>query len=345
MILSLVLIVAASATTAIAQVTRARPGSAANVSPAQRGVLVDIEEEVRVHGAGVAEHLMTLTSETIDQWIFNGPPDNARENYQSMINSEIQQIDAACTLSAEQKQMLQLAGAGELQNIREAVAMLHTQYAGRTFEQDKLGEVYQEFQKVQQHFLRRPLDSKSLLFKLVPTLLSPEQEELFAGWVDARQRMQLRGQIDAAVAVIEQRVPILHSQRQNLIELLESEILLVMPDADQFAFVIRQNAVLAQMNAIDGDKFLAFLNKAQWEAVQEVFLPHRSELRNLQQRGLIQKMLRPARAHQPPVVDELDQQRAQLLKQAEAIEATLTRKDAAKQPRDDAGKQGAERIP
>src|SRR5690606_17119835 len=106
----------------------------------RRAVLVDIEEEVRQQNPHLDEgNQFQLTPEQLDYWVFNNTYEMARENHQALIKLEIAQLDATCGLSAEQQRLLQVAGAGELQRLANVRTVLQSRYAGRTYDQNKLG--------------------------------------------------------------------------------------------------------------------------------------------------------------------------------------------------------------
>jgi hypothetical protein len=254
-------------------------------SAPRRSVLVDVVKEDEQQAN--AEHgTFELTAEQLDRWVFNNAGGDALQSYQTLINIEIEQIDAICSLSPKQKRMLALAGAGELQHIRDSLAPLHAQYAGRVIAQADINEIFQEIQPFREMVKRKVLNPDSLVCKLLQTTLDEEQSKRWAGWLLDRTRIRQRGQIASAVAAIERKVPLIQSQRQALIQLLEAEVLPALRDSDVRNMGIETStAVLSHMNAMAPEAFQTFLDDAQWDAMQSVFAPHRGRLRLLQQRG------------------------------------------------------------
>lgn len=290
-------------TLAPAQAQGPRGNALTSQQTARRAVLVDIEEEGRQQNPQLDEgNHFQLTAEQLDYWVFNNTYEMARENHQALIKLEIAQLDATCGLTAEQQRLLQVAGAGELQRLTNFRAVLQARYADRTYDQNKLGEVYQELQPYQRQFQRRGLDSASLLLKLLPAILDEAQTARFAAWQQERQRVEQRAQIDAAIADIEQQVPLTIAQRERLIELFQTHTRPV-ATAAAAQHISPSIGRLAQLNDVSPEAFQAFLEPPQWEALQTVVLSRRGYLRMLRDQNLLLDPLPPP-AQADAVADE-----------------------------------------
>jgi|GEM_PF-2176562 len=268
----------------------------------RRAVLVDIEEEVRQQNPNQDGNHFELTAEQLDYWVFNNTYEMAHEHHQALIKLEIAQLDAACGLSAEQRQMLRIAGAGELQRLADVRTVLQARYAGRIYDQNKIGEVFQELQPYQRQFQRRGLDPESLLLKLLPSLLEKSQTANFSAWQAERQRAEQHRQIEAAIADIEQQVPLTIAQRGQLTELFQTHTRPVSPAAAA-QHISAGLGRLTQLNSVPAAEFEAFLAPPQWEALQAVFLPHRGYLRLLRDQNLLLD-LPPAPTNPAAAVDD-----------------------------------------
>ncbi len=260
--------------------------------PERRAVLVDIEEETRQQDPNHGGNQFQLTVEQLDYWIFNNSFEMAHENHQALIVLEIAQLDAACDLSAEQKQLLQLAGAGELQRQADIRTVLQARYAGRTYDQNKVGEVYQELQRYQSLLHRRSLDSKSYLLKLLPSILDPSQTARFEAWQEQRHRAEYRAQIVGAIADIEKQIPLTITQRERLFELFETQTRPVSAAAAA-QHINPSVGRMAQLNDVPADAFQAFLQPPQWEILQTIFGAWRGYARVLREQNLLLDPLPP----------------------------------------------------
>lgn len=255
-----------------------------------REVLVEVEGDRQQRGPLPQQNLFTPTAESLDQWVFNLPAEEASKNFDQLVQMEIERIDQICRLSPEQSQLLQLAGESEKQRIRRQLQLLHAKYADRQYEQHRVGAIYQNVKQLQSRVHRRPLSASSMLLRLLTSILDDEQAARWTAWEQDRQRARLRREISKAVARIDQHVPLRSEQRNALIRLLEAEVQLVAQPQDAENVVVAQmmtEAVLAQMNGVAPESFQAFLEPPQWEAMQEVFTPHRGQFQLLQQRRLL----------------------------------------------------------
>ncbi len=288
---------------AYAQASRSVSGATmTGLQTPRRAVLVDIEEEIRQQNPNQNGGHFEMTAEQLDHWVFENSYEMARQNHQTLIKLEIAQLDAACGLSPEQKRLLQLAGAGELQRFANIRTVLQARYAGRTYDQNKLGEVFQELQPYQALFQRRSLGSESLVIKLLPTLLDESQSERFSDWLEKRKLVEQRRQIDAAVALIEQQVPLTITQREQLVELFQSHTRPISADASE-RHISTGLGRLAQLNDVPPAAFQAFLDPPQWEALQAVFLPQRGHMRWLKEQNLLLEQSPTPAKQDAPVKD------------------------------------------
>lgn len=264
----------------------------------QRPVLVEVTEQPGEPNPQAAQqHVFDLTPETLEQWVFNGGAEMGRRNYEALLELEIEQLDVACSLTDDQKRQLRLAGAGELQRVHEGLAQLHERYAGQRYDQDQVGVVFQEIQPLQRLIQRRTLDESSLPFKLLRTLLQPEQHLRLAAWMQHRQRVVLRRQIDQAMVAIEQQVPLRNDQRQALIALLQAKLQPIDQRRSLQHFGMQgETLVLAQMNTLAPESLQAFLEPPQWEALRELFSQRRGFLQLLKQQNLLLQPLADADA-------------------------------------------------
>ncbi len=273
-------------------------GVAAQETARFREVLVDVEGEWEQRSETQTDaNPFEATEKILDQWVFNQSPDQAHQNYDMLIRIEIERIDQVCGLTPDQERLLRLAGEGEKQRVRETLGSLHAKYAGRSYEQEKTQEIFQELQDVRTTVHRRPLAARSMLSKLLRSICDDEQAERWAAWKEDRRRVRRQREIRAAVATIEQQVPLRRDQRRSLMDLLEAK---VRPVAEQqrqearAAVRVMNDSIIPQMNAIPPEAFQAFLEPEQWEALQDIFLPHRGHLRSLQEQGLLLDRIDPA---------------------------------------------------
>jgi hypothetical protein len=288
-------------------------GTAPNLQGQRRAVLVDIEEEVREQNPLQERNQFQLTREQLDYWIFNNPYELARDNQRALVELEIVQLESVCELSPEQKRILQIAAAGELQRLVSVRKVLQSRYADRTYKQNKIGKVYQELQAYQKLLVRRSFDSKSLVLKSLPSILDPSQRARFAAWQEERQRAEQRAQIDAALAEIEKQVPLTIAQREQLIGLIESHTRPVAAPAENNI----QPGIgrLAQLNGVSPELFQAFLQPPQWETLQTIILARRGLQRMLRDNQLLlappQEAAVPNAVVEPAAADVLVQEAAQ----------------------------------
>jgi hypothetical protein len=244
--------------------------SAPSISAPARAVLVDVEDVQQENERAAGRVEMTLDQQQLDRLLFSNSQEQHRHHYHMLLKSEIEQIDGACGLTAEQKQMLEVAGAGELQNINEIAHYLRALHVGQTYDQNELNAVYQSIRLWQAKLKRKPLDPNSLVYKVLLSTLDEQQTAHLAKWTAERRRIQLRHQITTAVTTLEVKVPLRSAQRHALIQLLEEKI-----QSTHQARGLDQGTgaaeILATLHAIPMEAFATILEEGQLEALQAAF--------------------------------------------------------------------------
>ncbi len=296
-----------------------------------RAVLVEVQDETAEQLAGRQVGQFVMTPEMLEQWAYGTTALAAGELHRSLVAMEISQLDSICGLSTEQKRVLNLAGAGEMQRIRESLLPLHAKFVGKTYEQDKMGKIFQEISQIQSKMPlhRQPLDPSSLLFKLLATTLDDSQAERLSAWQADRSLARLKAQIAVTLAGLEQQIPLCDSQRQELTRLLEIHL---KPSDDQplAANAMRRgvSTLLPQIAALDPEVFESVFDEAQLAQWETIVGPHRRSRRTslpgvtvppgVRLAPIAVPVQRAANPIKPQVVDELNRQRQLLLDRAAA---------------------------
>jgi flagellar hook-basal body complex protein FliE len=151
--------------------------------PSSRGLVLALlavstgTREVRAQiPVAAAAPVQFLPDESFEMWVFNkqGNAATARQRFDALLKSRIDEIDGNCRLSEEQKQKLQLMGCGDIKQIFDSFDKAKRQFNLLNNDMQKLREIRPLVEPIQmaQHSL---FQDGSLFAKSLRHTLTEEQ--------------------------------------------------------------------------------------------------------------------------------------------------------------------------
>lgn len=205
-----------------------------------------------------------------------------RENLAAMVSLQLERYDAACQLSAKQKDQLRLAAQGDVKRLEDTVETLRGEFNVARFDQNKFGVVMQKIQQLSVRIRNGIFDESSLLHKVVPGILDPEQTAKYEQADLDRRKTLYRAKIVMFVLQLQNGIPILDEQRKKFETLLLEETPTPKAYGSYAYYVVMYNA-----SKLPEEKMKAIFDDAQWRALEASFDKAREMEQHLQQQGLV----------------------------------------------------------
>jgi len=232
--------------------------------------------------AADAQNDFVLNDSQFDSWVFQNRNQAHELDADSQISLAVEAVDRTCHLSEAQLDKLRLAGRGDFARFDRQVDELRAELVGRSYDQQKIGEVYQKIQPLATTYQSGLLGPSSLFAKVIHTTLTPGQ------WVeyDAAEKERLQAghvaKVRLYVAILERRCPLTDEQRTALVELLVSETGPPLRSSEFDMYVVP-----AQAAKIAREKFTAILDKAQCHVLDKSLEQARGLEQHLKRQGVL----------------------------------------------------------
>jgi hypothetical protein len=161
----------------------------------------------------------TLTAEQFNSWLTNRnePPEQINESQLVML---INSVDRTCRLTPEQKQKLELAGHGDVDRFGGELQQLRKKLVGKTFDQNEMGNVYQQISPYRERLQAGLLGEGSLFERVLSRTLNAEQLERYEQEESQRRALRYAAKVRLYVATLEHSIPMTDSQRQFMVNWL-----------------------------------------------------------------------------------------------------------------------------
>jgi hypothetical protein len=174
-------------------------------------------------GAPVAcsQDTFELNEQTFNQWLYSASQGNFDPD--SELTLTVEAVDRVCKLSENQKEKLRLAGRGDYARFQQQVDQLRAEYVGKSYEQNKVGEIYQKIQPLGMVYQAGLLGDSSLFSKVLARTLTLEQAAKFDRIEAERRQARYAAKVGLFIASLERSCPLSDKQRTTLNELLLAE--------------------------------------------------------------------------------------------------------------------------
>ncbi len=193
--------------------------------PAAEGVAVEEEEEqpAQVNGrAGVFQ----MTDQQFNIWVFGNLPDSkgARSKLESQLLTQLDDLDRICDLTDDQRLKLELAASGDMKHFFDRIDEKRRKYSAKTYDQNKISEIFQELQPLQQIYNNGLFARDSLFQKTILRTLDTGQSERYQDLQRERTAYRFRAKVDQLAAELGRSLGLRAAQRQQLVKLMRERI-------------------------------------------------------------------------------------------------------------------------
>jgi hypothetical protein len=240
------------------------------------------KEEEAVRRAVVARQLVQLEAQ-FDQQVFqrDGNAAGARRRLDAQLALQVEDLDRACTLTDAQKQKLRLAGRGDIKRFFDRCETVKQKFQAAHQDGQRLQEVWQDISPLQVTLQAGLFQDDSLLYKALANTLTAEQLTRYDALVRERRAFRHRANVELAVTMLEQGMPLRDAQRRQLIALLTDE---TKPPrkASQYDYYF----VMFQVGRLPEEKLKPLFDNLQWKVVNQHLNQFRGMEPTLRQWGL-----------------------------------------------------------
>lgn len=166
-----------------------------------------------------------LPEEQFDQWLFQGQSTLAagRTRLETQLRLHLEGIDRVCQLSDDQRRKLQLAGRGDVKRFFDRVEDVRLKFREVRKDQNKVGEIFQRIQPLQQDLQAGLFGDVSLFRRVLPRILTADQFATYGKVEQQRRQFHYQAKVGLAVAMLENALPMEDEQRQKLKRLILAE--------------------------------------------------------------------------------------------------------------------------
>ncbi len=214
-------------------------------------------------GTGVAQPM--LPEETLDQWIFGSGNDarTGRQTLEHKLTAQVAEVQQLCSLSEEQTAKLQLAGMGDIKHFFNRADKIKRRLAKIT-DENAVGMAFQEIQPLQQELARGIFRETSLFDKVLRRLLDREQAIKYRQFQYQALQARYRSRLTFVLLKLEDTLPMLHEQRQQLLQLALDET------APPTQFGPHDSTyVLWQLSKLPEDNLRPIFDDRQWQVFRQ----------------------------------------------------------------------------
>jgi hypothetical protein len=220
-----------------------------------------------------------------DQMVFQnvGNPKLGRQRLQEQINLQLKELDHECHLTDSQKKRLELAARGDMQRFMDEVEVQRRKFDAIKNDPDALNNVWQEIQPLQLKMARGLTGPGSLLLKIVPKTLTPEQAKSYEAKMSERRLYRYRANIAVALHMLGGTVALTQVQSEAF-----TELLLTLP-APQSAGQYDVYLIIYRISDLPPEKLKALLDDRRYEALKRQLDVYRASRNVLIEQGMIER--------------------------------------------------------
>jgi len=214
------------------------------------------------------DNMMQITKEQLVQNVFRNQRslDNARDSAENALDVEIEFVALVGTLSDDQRAKLELAGRGDIERFFDDFeSYLRTATVGQITMQ-QWNELWQELQPLQARYNAGLHGPRSLFRKTIPSALNEEQRAEYVRMEAERARRHYRALVKATLAIIDGKIPLTASQREQIIDAVMEK---TRPPRSYGQSYYQYHIVLYQMSRIE-DELKPIFEEKEWELMQKI---------------------------------------------------------------------------
>ncbi len=225
----------------------------------------DIQEDVPQANGNVVFQPV-YTEEVFNQWVFGNGRDftQSRKRIDASLDLQMANLGQACDLTDVQKRKLRLAGEGDVKRFMDRYEKARQKFRIVKNDQQKIGEVFQEIQPLQQSLRTGIYGDGSLFSKTISKTLNKEQAAKFETVLRERRRFRYQAKIALVIASLDNAIGLSADQRERFSKLLMDET-----EAPRKFGQWDYQAVLYQASRLPEAKLKAIFDDAQWHVMSQ----------------------------------------------------------------------------
>jgi hypothetical protein len=242
-----------------------------------------IAGNVAVNVGGIAGRQM-WPDEQFERWVFpqDQTADRVRNKFESLLNSKVDQIERTCELTLTQVRKLRMMGQGDIKRFFDTYEKAKSHFKALNNDPGRIQEIQPDLAPVRSALQGGPFTEDSLLNKSLRTTLTEEQFSRYEGVAGERRAFRHRANVELAVAMLEQAMPLSGVQRRELIALLQKETSPPRKGGQYEAYLI-----LNQMSHLPPGKLKALFSETQKQVLDAQLAQYAATIGNLRQSGLV----------------------------------------------------------
>jgi hypothetical protein len=219
-----------------------------------------------------------------ERWVFQRDTDaaTARRRFDTLLALQVEEIDRACRLTAEQKQKLRMIGHGDLKRIFDSFDAAKRRFHALDNDINQLSEIMPDLKPVQTAAQNGPFTDDSLFIKSLHYVLTPEQAARYDAVANERRQYRHRARIELAVGTLEQALPMRDKQRQGLIDLLVKET-----KPTRTTGVYDFYLTMYQISKLPEEKVRPLFTAAEWRHIERQLAQYNGIVPNLRANGML----------------------------------------------------------
>jgi hypothetical protein len=222
--------------------------------------------------------------EQFERWVFSQDQtaDRARHKLESLLTSRVDEIERTCELTLTQVRKLRLMGQGDIKRFFDVYEKIKARFKAMNNDVSRLQEIQPDLAPVRATLQTGPFTDDSLLVKSLRTTLTDEQLTKYDTLATERRAFRHRANIELAVSMLEQAMPLRDAQRRELIALLEKETTPPRKNGPYEVYL-----VFHQMSHLPEAKLKGILSDTQKRVLDQQVAQFAANIANLRQNGLI----------------------------------------------------------
>jgi hypothetical protein len=198
-----------------------------------------------------------MTEQQFNSWVTSRGC-TPQEKAQGDLDRQMKLLDVDCQLTDDQRAKLELAASVDIGRFLDRVEAMRVKVVGKKYDQNQIGEIYQEIAPLQQELQRGVVGDGSLFDKVKRSALEANQRDQLDRAEYSRAMTQYRTEVKQFIVALDRMLALTERQRQGLYDVLTTET----APPSQFG---QYNAyyILNQASKIDADRWENLLDDAQ----------------------------------------------------------------------------------
>ena len=166
-----------------------------------------------------------IAESNFDQWIYQGAAnaESGRARINSRLKIHLDELDRICSLTPDQRQKLMLAGHGDMKRLFDQIEVVRAKFRAVRKDQNAFNQIWTDINPLRQKVASDLFSENSFYGKTLKSTLTPEQLASYQVVANERKRFRYRAAIAVAFTNLEKIIPLRHSQRQVLMEMVLQE--------------------------------------------------------------------------------------------------------------------------